>query len=432
MRHTVRSHRYLLLTMAVPQFPLAVFVADENGNPIPKATVQIWVKDQCLAQITKTAKDDKDAYRTTLPSGIPPFDLRVVTGNRLIYEKKNLRPDIGRVIFPEITVKKHVVILVHGIRDFALWQTTVGSTLEQEGFKVEATNYGRFNLLEFLAPFSYFRRKAIATVWNQIRIVKQNNEESPLSVIAHSFGTFVVAHLMQQEFDIKFNRVIFCGSVVRYGFPFEQFQDRFAQPIINEVGTRDIWPALAESVTIGYGSAGTYGFRRPLVKDRWHNGAHHGFFLDAEFCRKFWTPLLRDGTFVAGAAAPEKPRLWLQFLSVIKIKYVLVAAGLLLAICARERIATFAERLMGWSGSARIGVPDPQSIGTVQDLAVALKRIEDRKAVLNRDEIKQISADLTGTLIPSDSAIPRVTRRYMNEKIVGTIVFLNDRDLSHA
>jgi hypothetical protein len=27
----------------------------------------------------------------------------------------------------------------------------------------------------------------------------------------------------------------------------EQFQNRFTQPIINEVGTRDIWPAIAEA-----------------------------------------------------------------------------------------------------------------------------------------------------------------------------------------
>jgi hypothetical protein len=226
------------------------------------------------------------------------------------------------------TSQGHVVILVHGIRDFALWQTTVRSAVEDEGLKAEAINYGRINLLQFLAPFSYFRKKAIATVWNQIRIVKQNNEGSLLSVIAHSFGTFVIAHLVQENFDVKFHRIIFCGSVVPYGFPFEQFQNRFTQPIINEVGTRDIWPALAESITFGYGSAGTYGFRRPLVRDRWHNGAHHGFFLDAQFCIKFWSPFLRDGEIVSGARDPESPPRWLQLFSVFKIKYVLVALTL--------------------------------------------------------------------------------------------------------
>jgi alpha-beta hydrolase superfamily lysophospholipase len=165
-------------------------------------------------------------------------------------------------------LERHVVLLVHGIRDFALWQNTIRSALEDTGFKVEAINYGRFNLLEFLVPVSFFRRKAIATVWNQIRIVKDINPDAFISVIAHSFGTFVISHLMQEAFEVKFHRVIFCGSVVGYEFPFEQLKDRFSPPIINEVGTRDIWPAIAESVTTGYGSAGTYGFRRPLVRDR--------------------------------------------------------------------------------------------------------------------------------------------------------------------
>jgi Effector-associated domain 1 len=220
----------------------------------------------------------------------------------------------------------HVVILIHGIRDFGLWQSTIRHTLEEEGLKAEAINYGRFNLIEFLLPFPHFRRKAIETVWNQIRIVNQNNKGALLSIIAHSFGTYVVSHLIRNTFDIDFYRVIFCGSVVPYNFPFEQFQNRFLAPILNEVGTRDIWPAMAESITTGYGSAGTYGFRRPLIRDRWHNGASHGYFLNEGFCKRFWCPFLRDGTVVPGSEEPESPRLWIRLLSVIKLKF-LIAAG---------------------------------------------------------------------------------------------------------
>ena len=220
--------------------------------------------------------------------------------------------------------RTHVVILVHGIRDFALWQDTIRLALEEEQFKVEATNYGRLNLIEFLVPGSYFRNRAISTIWNQIQIIQQNNKNALVSVIAHSFGTFVIANLMKEKFNIEFHRVIFCGSIVPYAFPFEHIQDRFTQPIVNEVGTRDVWPAIAESITSGYGSAGTYGFLRPLVRDRWHNGAHHGYFLDSNFCKKFWVPFLKDGTIVAGAAKPERPPGWLQLISIIKVKYLIV------------------------------------------------------------------------------------------------------------
>src|SRR5262249_42968062 len=134
-------------------------------------------------------------------------------------------------------VNKHVVILVHGIRDFALWQETVGKSMSEGGFQVEFTNYGRFDLLRFLVPLQYFRRRAIEEVLKQIRIAKQTSGAEEISIIAHSFGTYVVSHILQENFDLKFRRIIFCGSVVRYGFPFEQFYQRFDSPILNEVGT---------------------------------------------------------------------------------------------------------------------------------------------------------------------------------------------------
>src|ERR1700676_246373 len=88
-----------------------------------------------------------------------------------------------------------VVVLVHGIRDFGLWESKIRYTLEKEGFKVEPTNYGRFNLIEFLLPIWFFRRRAIEEVKKQIEIVVKNNPGKPISIIAHSFGTFVIAHL---------------------------------------------------------------------------------------------------------------------------------------------------------------------------------------------------------------------------------------------
>jgi pimeloyl-ACP methyl ester carboxylesterase len=221
---------------------------------------------------------------------------------------------------------RQVVVLVHGIRDFALWQSAVRETLEEAGFIVEQVNYGRFNLLQFLAPVSFFRNAAIREVEHQIRIVRDRHKDAHISLIAHSFGTYVAAHVMSKGFDWKFDKVIFCGSVLPYRFPFEQLKGRFSDQIINEVGTRDIWPAIAESVTFGYGSAGTYGFRRPLVRDRWHNKAHHGYFLKSAFCRDFWIPYLRSATITPGARDPEPPSILIRIISVVKLKYIFLAA----------------------------------------------------------------------------------------------------------
>lgn len=217
---------------------------------------------------------------------------------------------------------EHVILLVHGIRDYGLWQNSIRSELKKK-FVVYSTNYGRFDLIRFLLPVRWFRDKATKKVWDQIRTARAKHPTARISIIAHSFGTYVVANILQREFDFSAHRVIFCGSVIRYDFPFEQFSHRFCPPILNEVGAVDPWPAVAQSVTWGYGSAGTYGFRNPTVEDRWHAGAGHGFFLDPGFCRTYWIPFLENGEIVATETKPEPPPRWVQILSLFRLKYII-------------------------------------------------------------------------------------------------------------
>src|SRR5262249_128214 len=65
--------------------------------------------------------------------------------------------------------------------------------------------------------------------------------------------------------------------------------------VVNECGTRDIWPPLAHSVTFGYGLSGTGGFQVPGVEDRCHDVGHSGYFTK-EFIQEFWVPFIKDGT----------------------------------------------------------------------------------------------------------------------------------------
>lgn len=277
---------------------------------------------------------------------------------------------------PSKGTDQHVVLLIHGIRDYALWQNEIKHTLEDEGFIPVSTNYGRFDLFRFLAPVGWFRNQAIETVWVQIRDARKANPGARFSAIAHSFGTYVFARVLQKGFDLQFNRVIFCGSVLPFNFPFEQISDRFTPPIVNDVGTRDVWPAMAESATWGYGSAGTYGFRRPRVEDRWHNGAHHGYFLSSSFCKKFWVPFLRDGTIVRAATEAESPKLWLRVLSFFRIKYVVLAA-LAAAIFAASVSIT-----CGLSGSGyRFGEDDHRFFYWTGTITALLHDTQDRCAL---------------------------------------------------
>jgi Leucine Rich repeats (2 copies)/Leucine Rich repeat len=119
-----------------------------------------------------------------------------------------------------------------------------------------------------------------------------------------------------------------CGS---RRFRFADYRSRFTMPIINEVGTRDFWPIAAEVVTFGYGSVGTYGFRRPAVRDRWHNGKAHSDFLNRDFCQRYWVPFLTGGAIVEDDEEAERPPWWLWLVSTFQIKYVvLISLGVVI------------------------------------------------------------------------------------------------------
>ncbi len=227
--------------------------------------------------------------------------------------------------------KNPVVILVHGIRTHAHWHEEIKSVLMESGFHVVLTNYGRFDLFRFLAPFEYFRNKAKNKVFTQFRAAKMKHKGAKFSVIAHSFGSYIVARILQDEFDIKLDKIIFVGSVVRYDFPFEQFSGRFSGDILNEVGFTDPFPVLAESITTGYGKAGTYGFRVPHVVDRYHDGSHSDI-LNGDHCSKYWVDFLRARQIHKIDCRRKGPPFWINLLSILKIKYFIVFLIFLLAL----------------------------------------------------------------------------------------------------
>lgn len=220
-----------------------------------------------------------------------------------------------------------VVVLVHGIRTRAGWMSDIRPVLQQAGFTVVPTSYGRFNLLRFLCPFPWFRKKAVDRIRQQISEAISTNQATSISVIAHSFGTYVVSEILASEPSIKWKRIIFAGSVVPEDFPFLQYGPRFVQansansPILNEVGTRDFLPALASSITWGYGYIGSFGLNDALVENRFRKGLSHSDFLTPSFVATNWVPFLNSQMATAGDMSQSS---WLsRLVSMVPLRYLL-------------------------------------------------------------------------------------------------------------
>lgn len=204
--------------------------------------------------------------------------------------------------FPHLPARAHAIVLVHGIRTYGEWQSKLKHMLQADGSPyVYVVGYDRFDLPSFICPF-WTRKRAINRVLRQIRTVRSIHGDPDITVVAHSFGTYILSKILQEETDVVLYRLLLCGSVVPRAYRWDQVASRVtATPILNDVGTRDPWPVMAKNITWGYGPSGTFGFATPHVEDRYHDFSHSDFFTE-EHMRTYWLPFLKNGTIV--------PSLW--------------------------------------------------------------------------------------------------------------------------
>lgn len=143
---------------------------------------------------------------------------------------------------PQVVVD-HVVLLIHGIRTEADWQEMVVRKLEAPGIRAFPIKYGYFDAFKFLIPG--FRNQPLVKVLKEIRLVRDRFPTAKLSIIAHSFGTYVVSQLLQENFDIRLHRTLFCGSVVKTNYPWEKVLRQVTEDqVVNECGKSDVWPVI--------------------------------------------------------------------------------------------------------------------------------------------------------------------------------------------
>jgi hypothetical protein len=318
---------------------------------------------------------------------------------------------------------EHVVILVHGIRDEALWMQDIRATLQDEGFLAEPTNLDRISAADFANPFSTVPDEAINELERQINGIfkKYRNRSARFSVIAHSFGTYAFSEVLKRHKGRPFHKLIFCGSIVRFDFPFEDYQTKFKEPVCNEVGTFDFWPALATRVNKKYGRSGSVGFKVVFTQDYWHLNARHSDFLNSEFCRKYWIPVLRDrDSERPRLPVPKSPSFAVSFLSHIGTMHGAVAIALL--ACA----------FLYWNMKPVVPfkIADPRTVASSSEWAEMLGTLSQEAQRSGRQ--RELTLALTPRLLPRDSDAPARTRQEMNRQTVRVVMQMMNKNLSEV
>lgn len=138
-------------------------------------------------------------------------------------------------------------------------------------------------------------------------------------VIAHSLGTWLIAHALLRHPDLVVDRVILAGSVLRPDFDWPALiAAGRVEAVLDHRGGRDIWVPCAQYVIPDAGPSGRIGFLAGTVEREAPAFGHSDFFGAAmqETYDTVWRPFLTwpVGNLATLGAAPRpvawRPRPW--------------------------------------------------------------------------------------------------------------------------
>lgn len=201
-----------------------------------------------------------------------------------------------------------VLLLIHGIQTDGSWQKLVSNDLgDIKNLNIVELGYECVTAAQLVSPF---RSTPVKKITDDIRDLRRREPRARLMVIAHSFGSYIVSEIIKKSSDISFEKIIFCGSIVPRSYPWGRYAPRMEKgSIINDVGTKDIYPIIATCSSLGYGASGFRGFQNGLVLDRYFPYGHSTFFdKKRKHIKRFWRPFIESGKVRKSLWDVRKPK----------------------------------------------------------------------------------------------------------------------------
>lgn len=187
------------------------------------------------------------------------------------------------------------VLTLHGIRTRGAWQKNLVPALNSAGFNTVPLDYGFFWALQLLLPCL----RAHKVEWFRQEYTRHVMEKGAVpSIVAHSFGTYIVARALARYPEIRFERIIFAGSIVPRDFPWAEHIPSQVTALLNDCGDHDIWSAVAPWMIRDAGRSGKSGFLDiadgKVINRTRSSFGHSDHFYDLNYI-KSWVPFLQSG-----------------------------------------------------------------------------------------------------------------------------------------
>ncbi|WP_148080401.1 hypothetical protein [Roseimaritima ulvae] len=250
--------------------------------------------------------------------------------------------------------------------------------LAGHGAVVKPLKYGYLDAFSFWCPF-LTRRGPIKKLLGRINDAISVGGDRPLIIIAHSFGTYAVTKILEANPSIRPKRLLLCGAIVRTDYRWARHgQLAEDHSVLNECADKDIWPVLAQGLTLGYGASGTFGFGDALAEDRYHNFGHSGYFTPG-FVEQYWVPWIFDKRVERSDHSPSSP--W--YMNVLASTKWIVLALVLLCLPAMYYSANSVSQDMTYPPQEWSPVPSRSPSGW-EELTVPSSRKDSELTILNR------------------------------------------------
>ncbi|WP_145215453.1 hypothetical protein [Planctomycetes bacterium TBK1r] len=322
--------RYLRDSLAAVDPPVAVGCRVDSENPEKRIKCQVDVDRNSLKQVETLlgselsiiSQLDQAVEGAIKVEAIVPAIVKQATdiGNQVFQLEVNTidlppTPEDAKVLpMPSTKVAdpnfgksrfeiEHVIVLIHGIRDIGAWQSNVSEHLVEAGTVVEQIRYGKYLASRFLCPID-LSGAAVQRVLKELQSLRHEYPNARMSLIAHSFGTYVTLKVLEKDKNIELWKIVFCGSVANDRHDWSELKRRVGdgdratkQFILNDCGTGDVWPVIGAAFGWHYGMAGATGFSEGFVTNRFHKAkggvrGGHGLYFDPDFVREHWRPFL--------------------------------------------------------------------------------------------------------------------------------------------
>lgn len=203
--------------------------------------------------------------------------------------------------------ERPLVLSIHGIRTTGQWQDDLAETLDKNGFRHRPLNFGFFRAVSLVLPWA--RQSKVDWFLKEIHW-KTNDVTQPPSIIAHSFGTYLLTRALEKQALLKFDRIILCGSIVREDYPWTAIvEGKQANFILNEAGGEDFWCGLVGWVVSDAGASGVVGFDDKadgrVLQLRHELHRHSDYFSELNY-KERWIPFLKGISPQVPTKRPKK------------------------------------------------------------------------------------------------------------------------------